>query len=344
MQNQKTIITILFILIFGGFASTGFAQDDKGFIPGEDSGFYYTIKKGDTLWDLSQKFYNSQWDWPGLWEINDDIKNPHRIYPGKKIRIFLKEKEALKPKIVTAQKVKKVQKEVVPIKVETSFSFSAIDHIGFIRKKAHPSLGSVIKEEDDNIMMSANDIIYIKLSNKGTLIPGRIYHVFTTSNIEKKFNSQKFNGVKHLIKAQVKILDHKTDYVTALITHAYRAVYEGDLIMEYYKRESILTVEDHPDPIDARLICSEDNNVMINDYRIAFINIGEDKVKPGQIYSVRRKNAPRDYTYWQTKKESFIKLEDLESGKLIVLHTEDIASTVMILSSKYAIYPDDMAH
>ncbi len=340
MQSQKTIIAI-FVLIFWGFASTGFAQDDKEFIPGEDSGFYYTIKKGDTLWDLSQKFYNSQWDWPGLWEINDDIKNPHWIYPGKKIRIFLKEKAALKPKIV---KVQKVKKEIVPVKIETSFSFSEIDHIGFIREKAHPSLGSVIKEEDDNIMMSANDIIYIKQSNKGTLIPGRIYHVFSTSNIEKKFNAQKFNGVKHLIKAQVKILEHKTSYVIALITNAYRAVYEGDLIMEYYKRDSILTVEDHPDPIDARIICSEDNNVMINDYRIAFINIGDDKVKPGQIYSVRRENALKDFTFWQTEKKDFTELEDLESEKLIVLHTEDIASTVMILSSKYAIYPDDMAH
>jgi len=341
MQSQKTIITI-FVLIFWGFAfcSTGFAQDDKEFIPGEDSGFYYTIKKGDTLWDLSQKFYNSQWDWPGLWEINDDIKNPHWIYPGKKIRIFLKGKAALKPKIV---KVQKVKKEAVPVKIETSFSFSEIDHIGFIRKKAQTSLGSVIKEEDDNIMMSANDIIYIKQSDKGTLIPGKIYHVFSTSNIKKKFNDQKFNGVKHLIKAQVKILEHKTNYVTALITEAYRAVYEGDLIMEYYKRDSILTVENHPDPIDARIICSEDNNVMINDYRIAFINIGEDKVKPGQIYAVRRKNALKDYTFWQTEKRDYTELEDLESGKLIVLHTEDIASTVMILSSKYAIYPDDMA-
>ena len=74
--------------------STGFAKDknssnnDEEFVPGTDSGFFYTIKKGDTLWDLSQKFYNSQWDWPGLWEMNEDIKNPHWIYPGKKIRIF----------------------------------------------------------------------------------------------------------------------------------------------------------------------------------------------------------------------------------------------------------------
>ena len=333
MQGQKTM-TAIFVLTFWGFAfcSTGFAQGDKKFIPGQDSGFYYTIKKGDTLWDLSEKFYNSQWDWPGLWEMNDDIKNPHWIYPGKKIQIFLKEKAALKPKIV---KVQKPEKKVVPVKVETSFSFSKMDHVGFIRKKAQTSLGSIIKEQEGNLMMSANDIIYIKPSGKGTLLPGRVYHIFTTSNVKEKINGQPFNGIKHLISAQVKILEHKTTYVKALITNAYRAVYKGDLIMEYYKRDAILTVEDHPDPIEARIICSEDNNIMINDYRIAFIDTGKATVKPGQIYSIFRENETKDYT---------VKIENLKSGKLIVLHTEDIASTVMILSSKYAIHPDDMVN
>ena len=342
MLIQKTMITI-FVVTFWGFAfcSTGLAQNDKGFIPGQDSGFYYTIKKGDTLWDLSEKFYNSNWDWPGLWEMNDDIKNPHLIYPGKKIQIFLKGKTVLKPKIV---KVQKAKEEIVPVKIETSFSFSKMDHIGFLKKKVQPSLGTIIKEQDNNIMMSANDIIYIKPSNKETLIPGKTYHIFTTSKVKEKVNNKIFKGVKHLIKARVKILEHKTDYVTGSITIAYRPVYKGDLIMEYYKRDPILTVENNPGPIDARIICSEDNHIMINDYVIAFIDTGKANVKPGQIYSILRKNELKDNSLWPAKKEKSIQLENLESGKLIVLHTEQIASTVMILSSKYAIYPDDMVN
>ncbi|MCK5164980.1 MAG: LysM peptidoglycan-binding domain-containing protein [Desulfobacula sp.] len=339
MRNRKTMIAAFALTILGfAFCSMGFAKDNNEFIPGDDSGFYYTIKKGDTLWDLSEKFYNSQWDWPGLWEMNDDIKNPHWIYPGKKIRIFLKGKAALKPKIV------KVKKQVVPVKIETSFSFSKMDHIGFIRKKAQPSLGAIIKEQEGNLMMSADDIIYIKPSGKGTMIPGRIYQIFTTIPVEEKINDQVFKGVKHLIKAQIKILEHKVTYVTALITNAYRAVHKGDMIMEYYKRDSILTVEDNPDPIDARIICSENNNLMINDYTIAFINTGKTKIKPGQIYSILRTNELKDNTPWPQKKKNPIKLENLKSGKLIVLHTEDIASTVIILSSKYAIHPDDMVN
>ena len=341
MLNHKTITILLVLTLLGvAFCSTGFADEDIEFVPGEDSGFYYTIKKGDTLWDLSQKFYNSQWDWPGLWEINKDIKNPHWIYPGKRIRIFLKEKAALKPIVVEVQKVKK---KVAPKKIKPSFSYAAMDHIGFLRKETHPTLGNIIRGEEGNLIMATNNIIYIKPSGTGTLVPGRLYHIFTTTPVKEKINGKEFTGVKHVIKAQAKVLEHKVSYVTAKIIDAYRPVTENDLIMEYYKRDSILDVDENPAPIDARIIASEDNNIMVNDNRIAFINLGEKDIIPGQIYAVARINEVNDHALWPKKKEKDkIKFDDLQLGKVIVLHTEDVASTVLILSSKYVISNNDI--
>ncbi len=43
----------------------------------------YTIRKGDTLWDISEGHLKNPFLWPHIWERNRYIKNPDLIYPGR---------------------------------------------------------------------------------------------------------------------------------------------------------------------------------------------------------------------------------------------------------------------
>lgn len=48
----------------------------------------YTVKRGDTLWAISRLYLKTPWRWPELWGMNlQDIRNPHRIYPGQQLHL-----------------------------------------------------------------------------------------------------------------------------------------------------------------------------------------------------------------------------------------------------------------
>lgn len=84
------ILAVVFLTVAVAFpVAIASAQDSETVEHG--AGFYYTVKKGDTLWDLSQRFADSPWLWPDLWQRNGQIASPHRIFPGERIRIYHKD-------------------------------------------------------------------------------------------------------------------------------------------------------------------------------------------------------------------------------------------------------------
>ncbi len=56
----------------------------------------YSVQRGDTLWAISRLFLKSPWRWPELWGMNlQEIRNPHRIYPGQQLYLEKKDGRAL---------------------------------------------------------------------------------------------------------------------------------------------------------------------------------------------------------------------------------------------------------
>ena len=85
MRNQlrKSITTLAFVL--SGLSAGGvLAQVPSTPIAfKQDAPDRYVVVRGDTLWGISERFTDSPWRWPEIWNFNrEQIRNPHWIYPG----------------------------------------------------------------------------------------------------------------------------------------------------------------------------------------------------------------------------------------------------------------------
>ena len=78
-QVRKSIIALVFLVpgsLWGQAPSSPLTIKP-------DAPERYVVVPGDTLWGISQRYTDSPWRWPDLWNLNrDQIRNPHLIYPG----------------------------------------------------------------------------------------------------------------------------------------------------------------------------------------------------------------------------------------------------------------------
>jgi len=314
-----------------------------------EAGFYYTIQRGDTLWDLSDKFFDSPWYWPELWQENEQIPNPHWIYPGERIRLFQKQgKDTFtfnipEPEVVVQESAVEIAQEPMPEQKTVYYSYPPIDAVGFIRKEPVHPLGLIFKVKDDNVLIHEGSTVYLSYTDKDArpILQGGKYTIYRKLQPTTDRDRNRQLGAQYYIVGIVEVTQLEADFVIAKVVKSFRALAINDFILPYEQRSPKIPIIKSVPNLNGTIIVSEEHQQLIGDMTLAFIDKGKtDQIQEGQIYNI----------YYQDKanvkmqgKES-VMLTPMEFGRLIVLHTEQETATVLVTQTDKSAYPGALIH
>ncbi|MDX9788254.1 MAG: LysM domain-containing protein [Desulfobacterales bacterium] len=324
------VTAVLFAIPLSLSAQTAREQNK---IPYE-TGFYYTVQKGDTLWGISKKFFKTPFQWPDLWQKNDQLPNPHWIYPGQTLRLYLKDG------VVQFEEVENIPQDAPAAEpvLPPSFEFVQIDQVGFIRKTPVEPHGTLFKSKDDKEMISMQDMVYIRPENSHELLPGKQYIVYRTIPPLEDKKSLETIGYQHYIVGIAEITGQEPGLAVGRILKAFRDIQIGDLLIPYEPKSTTIALKEAVQGLEGRLIATEEHNELIGHNTLGFIDKGaEDGVEAGQSYELFYREKARHTIQGETPEI----LPAIELGDFLVLHTEDTTATVLITRSDRDIKPGE---
>ena len=131
----------------------------------------YVVVPGDTLWDLASRFLKDPWRWPEIWGLNqEEIKNPHKIYPGDLIvlertpdgsRLRLIRGETRVERLSPLVRLEKLEAEAIPsIPVAAIEPFLSQPLV--IDKNGLENAPMVLGVSDNRVVLSKGDLVYAK--------------------------------------------------------------------------------------------------------------------------------------------------------------------------------------
>lgn len=121
----------------------------------------YTIKKGDTLWDLSEKYLGDPWEFPRIWCSNlNKIKDPDLIYVGQTIVIpaTLDNNPSATRISTNRQPPKSLKQQAHKIRIPFSIhkKFSKKETIHYLNFDAHIKLdGKVVLKKSQTVPLAS---------------------------------------------------------------------------------------------------------------------------------------------------------------------------------------------
>ncbi len=299
----------------------------------QESAYYYTIQKGDTLWGLSRRFAGTPFYWPELWKENSQIPNPHRIFPGERIRLFRRQWS----EGPAAPEPEKMPEAAMAPSV---FRYPDIEAVGFIRKKPVAPLATVFKLPEDKTISGQFQSVFLLPADGAALLPGQQFTVYRTFDPlwDKTEKGKTFIGYQHYILGVVEITTVSAEAAEAAIVKSFREIRVGDKLMPRPQPlpDSDILLTEGAAGIDGKILQAEENSTFFGDHTVVFLNRGEtDGLSMGQQFAVY--DPALEHLDPQTKIQA--SLPAVRLGTVLVLRTEADTATAVVTRSNRDIVP-----
>ncbi len=310
----------------------------------------YTVRRGDTLWDISALFLDDPWLWPEIWHVNPEISNPHLIYPGDILRLVWIDGQ---PRIMLERDLVAADVRLSP-QVRYESLDDAIPTIPYDAIAAFLSKPTVL---DKRTIRNAPYILDIRESH---LVAGSGFHVFVRG-IDDAPAGTRYRvyhvGVPLYDPDNGKLLGHEGLYVgegrltvagdpaTLFLTETRREALIGDrLIVDDPSLPLNFFPSAPPRTVEGRIMHVVDGVSLIGSFQIVSLNVGaSDGLTPGNVLSI--------YSTGRLVKDRFaaarglgglfkrrVRLPDQYSGELMVFKVLDDMSFALIMHATNEIH------
>jgi hypothetical protein len=204
----------------------------------ESANAQHTVEKGDTLWDLSQRYLGSPWYWPKVWSYNPDIANPHWIYPGNIVRFFQggedvpTQVEVGQPEAADVEEGAMVEEDKVQVSGQIGFrpkSAVSVALPGFVTSNEVEGSGSIFGSFAESTILTFPEHVYVTFKKAPKL--GETYIVFRPG--PELFHPVTNDSVGFLtrILGEVRVTRiEKNNVAVVAISKQYDEIQRGDLI------------------------------------------------------------------------------------------------------------------
>jgi hypothetical protein len=308
-----------------------------------DAPMNYTVKRGDTLWDIAAVFLKDPWFWPEIWQINPQVENPHLIYPGDVLSLAYGANGDARVMISQyggARLQPRLRSEALDGPIDT-IPFSAIAAFlskpSVLTKEQALEAPHILAFRDQHMIGGTGHEIYVKDLN------GAANQSFTVVHIGdpiRDIGSREILGYQaaYVATAVVKV---PGDVSKAVLTDGRREALEGDRLVSGQDDSSFDFAPHAPTTaVDGQIIGIAEEATQIGQFQVVVLNRGSNNgLAPGAVLAVDQQGAVvqdkyRDRPWGKKAFPKNVRLPYERAGTLIVFKVFDRISYALVIGAR----------